>query len=128
MTDRNMLPIQSILNQSSPSRPRTPYSRRSGSQVSSPASDLNEAMTPPADGRLPTARHKKTSDLTYSETPPGPIKYPPYEDLDPDLQDLVLAFDVFPFGYIKQLCAHISYSSDKKDVFEKTGRESFHGT
>lgn len=129
--ERNMLPIQSILNRTPPTRPRTPYShsQRSTSEPSSPASDLNEAaLTPTAEGRL-VPRSKKTrdsSDLSYT-VPQGPIKYPPYEDLDANQLQMVSAFNIVPFGQIRQWCAHISYSSDKKDVFEKTGRESFHG-
>jgi hypothetical protein len=138
--DRNMLPIQSILNRSPPipMRPRTPYSRNSQRSASdepaSPSPDPNEsvspagALTPTAEGRL-VPRSKKTrdsSDLSYTR-PQGPIKYPPYEDLEAEHVQMVGAFSVMPFGQIRQWCAHISYSSDKKDVFEKTGRESFHG-
>lgn len=135
--DRNILPIQSILNRTPPTtrRPRTPRSPpRSASDRSSPASDLHEAtaaeLTPTADGRLVqragAKKARDSSDLSYT-VPQGPIKYPPYEDLEPDQLELVSVFDVKPFGQISQWCAHISYSSDKKDVFEKTGRESFHG-
>lgn len=130
--ERNMFPIQSILNQTPPTRPRTPYphSQVSASEPSSPTSDLNEAaLTPTAEGRLVPRGSKKTrdsSDLSYA-VPQGPIKYPPYEDLDADQLQMVSVFNVVPFGQIRQWCAHISYSSEKKDVFEKTGRESFHG-
>lgn len=133
--DRNILPIQSILNRTPPTtRPRTPRSPpRSASDPSSPASDLHDAasaLTPTADGRLVqragAKKARDSSDLSYT-VPQGPIKYPPYEDLEADQLQLVSVFDVKPFGQIRQWCAHISYSSDKKDVFEKTGRESFHG-
>uniref|UniRef100_A0A0B7JH82 HTH APSES-type domain-containing protein n=1 Tax=Bionectria ochroleuca TaxID=29856 RepID=A0A0B7JH82_BIOOC len=76
----------------------------------------------------PFPRKKKSrdsSDLTYTK-PQGVIKYPPFESLDREAYSQIQNFGIYPFGEIGQYCAHIPYSSDKKDVFEKTGRESFH--
>ncbi|CAH0015566.1 unnamed protein product [Clonostachys rhizophaga] len=121
-----MLPIQSILNHGT-TRTRSPFSQQSGSELSSPSSDLNDSMIPGLD-QQPFPRKKKSrdsSDLTYTR-PQGVIKYPPFEDLDREAYSQIQSFGIYPFGEIGQYCAHIPYSSDKKDVFEKTGRESFH--
>lgn len=122
-----MLPIQSILNHGT-TRTRSPFSQQSGSELSSPSSDLNDSMIPGLD-QQPFPRKKKSrdsSDLTYTR-PQGVIKYPPFESLDREAYSQIQSFGIYPFGEIGQYCAHIPYSSDKKDVFEKTGRESFHG-
>jgi hypothetical protein len=77
----------------------------------------------------PPPKAKKTrdsSDLSYTR-PQGPNNYPPYEALDAEAFNEMRPFDVYPFGQIGHYCAHIPYSSDKKDVFEKTGRENFNG-
>ncbi|KFH47732.1 Transcriptional repressor-like protein [Hapsidospora chrysogenum ATCC 11550] len=128
MGERRMLPIQAILNRSPPRRrPGTPNSQPSASELSSPASDVNDAF--PLSMEEPPPKAKKTrdsSDLSYTR-PQGPINYPPYEALDAEAFNEMRPFDVYPFGQIGHYCAHIPYSSDKKDVFEKTGRENFNG-
>ncbi|CAH0048844.1 unnamed protein product [Clonostachys solani] len=121
-----MLPIQSILNHGT-TRTRSPFSQQSGSEISSPSSDLNDSMIPELN-QHPVPRKKKSrdsSDLTYTR-PQGVIKYPPFESLDREAYNQIQRFAIYPFGEIGLYCAHIPYSSDKKDVFEKTGRESFH--
>lgn len=59
--------------------------------------------------------------------PVGPIKYAPFEDLDAYSHRQILHFGVYPFGNIADYCAQVPYSSDKRDVFEKTGRECLRG-
>jgi hypothetical protein len=128
MTKVPKLPIQSILNPSPPLYPTTPHSQRSDSELSSPASDFNDVVTTSAKGNPPTRakRSRDSSDLTYSRPQP-PIKYPPFESLDEVAYSRMAKFKVYPLGEIGKFCVHIPYSSDKKDVFEKTGRESFYG-
>ena len=129
MGERGMLPIQAILNRSPPRpRPGTPNSQPSASELSSPASDVNESFTATMGPRA-APKNRKTrdsSDLSYTR-PQGPINYPPHEALDEAAYNQMRPFNVYPFGQISHYCAHIPYSSDKKDVFEKTGRENFNG-
>lgn len=128
MGERSMLPIEAILNQSPRPRPGTPNSQPSASELSSLTSDVNDAFPPAAEGR-PGTKSKRTrdsSDLSYTK-PQGLINYSPHEALDEVAYNQMRPFDVWPFGQIAHYCAHIPYSSDKKDVFEKTGRDNFNG-
>lgn len=57
----------------------------------------------------------------------GPIRYPPFEDVDEDALAEIRRFQISPFGTIQQSSLHIPYNSGKKDFTVKTGRESFEG-
>lgn len=59
--------------------------------------------------------------------PRGPVNYRPFENLEGAALEAVLSFQVTPFGQIHKSFQHIPYSSSKKDLFEKTGRESIEG-
>lgn len=125
-----MLPIQAILNHPcSYVRPESPSSQPSASESPSPTSETADTLqlVPEQPGVLRrTKKARDSSDLSYMR-PQGPIKYPPFEKLDAIALNLMRPFNIYPFGEIAQYCAHIPYSSDKKDVYKKTGRESFNG-
>ncbi|RKU42153.1 hypothetical protein DL546_000041 [Coniochaeta pulveracea] len=55
----------------------------------------------------------------------GAVNFPPFEDLDDKSLREIRRYDVRPFGSIQTNCRHIPYNSEKKDFFDKTGRESF---
>lgn len=57
----------------------------------------------------------------------GAVNFPPFEDLDDKSLREIRRYDVRPFGSIQTNCRHIPYNSEKKDFFDKTGRESFEG-
>ena len=59
-------------------------------------------------------------------SPRGTVKFFPHEVLDPTtLRELArYRIDV---GSIRESPRHIPYNSEKKDFFDKTGRESFEG-
>lgn len=124
-----MLSIQAILNHPQhPQSPRSPSSQPSASELSSPGSDLTDALPSGVEQKaVPKARRIRDSkDLSYTR-PQGPIKHAPYEAVDEAALNLMRPFNIHPFGEISRYCAHIPYSSDKKDVFRKTGRENFNG-
>lgn len=57
----------------------------------------------------------------------GECRFPPDEYQDEELAAYHQQFEVTPFGQIADYPRHIPYSSDKKDFYEKTGREGFDG-
>jgi hypothetical protein len=73
------------------------------------------------------SKAKKTrdsSDLSYSRAT-GYYKFAPFENLDERAMRMIQPYKIYPFGEIGAYTAHIPYSSDKKDVMAKTGREKF---
>ncbi|KAG9259240.1 transcription regulator HTH, apses-type DNA-binding domain-containing protein [Emericellopsis atlantica] len=106
--------IQSILNTTSP-------------HFSSPPSDVPDAFPHFVDSVPAPSKAKKTrdsSDLSYSRAT-GYYKFAPFEDLDEKAMRMIRPYKIYPFGEIGAYIAHIPYSSDKKDVMAKTGREKF---
>lgn len=55
------------------------------------------------------------------------MNFPPFENLDDISLQLVATFDVQPFGQIHKKIEHFPYNSEKRDLLEKTGRESIEG-
>lgn len=133
-----MLPLQSLLNPTprdsslaptsqpcitanrSSDIPPASYAKMQHSPSSSSFSVKGAFRPQPSQGR-------ETSSILIKTKPRGPINYPPYEDLDEDALQLVQHFQVEPFGTINRGFQHIPYTSSKKDLFEKTGRESIEG-
>lgn len=128
MGGHGRLPIHAILNQPTCPRPGTPKSEPSASEFSSPTSEASDnfSLTMTRPSNLKNKKVRDSSDLSYTK-PQAPIKYPPFENLSETAHRAMAPFSVDPIGDIGRYCAHIPYSSDKKDVKEKTGRESFHG-
>lgn len=119
------LPIQRILNDP---RLETPFSDPSGSEPSSPSSDVHDPAQSSRARHSRAKRSRDLKDLSYT-TPTQPIKYGAYEDMGDDASmKLMKPFNIDPLGSIQQWCAHIPYSSDKKDLKAKTGRERFEST
>lgn len=110
-----MLPLHSLLN---PSSTDIPARHSPAAKVSSPATE----------GSL-SRRGKIVDDASMlaKSKARGPVNYPPFEDLDEKSLAEVVKFQVTPFGQIHRSFEHIPYSSSKKDLFEKTGRESIEG-
>lgn len=57
----------------------------------------------------------------------GMVNYPPFEDLDAASLHEVHRFHVSDLREIQSNCRRIPYHSQKKDFYQKTGRESFEG-
>lgn len=57
----------------------------------------------------------------------GEVRYPPCEERDEMLAEQHRLFQIHPMGCIADFPRHIPYSSEKKSLMEKTGRESFEG-
>ena len=69
------------------------------------------------------ARSEYGKHLSDPIKPTGHIKYPPHENVDRASRKLMEPFEIFPLGEIGHYCAQVPYSSDKKDVKQKTGRD-----
>ena len=124
-----MLPLQSLLNPSSTEcTPRHLQHGISQHATYFTAPDMTKVASPGRGGPL-SRRNKKLEDahVLAKLKARGPINYPPFEDLDDGSLQAVLKFQVTPFGTIHESFQHIPYSSSKKDLFEKTGRESIEG-
>lgn len=120
------IPIHEILNDTL-RRPETPESVPSGSELSSPPSDLCDAFTPSKPARPRNKKGRDASDLQWLR-PDGPIKYRAYENYsDRASIQLMEPYNIQNFGHIESFAAHIPYSSDKKDLKLKTGREKLEG-
>lgn len=121
-----MLPLKLLLNPSPPDQSTRQADQVPASSVHRPSSRSNvplsrgEASSRPARQQLNTINYSKSR-------PRGPIVFPPYEKLDQDAMREISRFRVSPFGQIRQCCEHIPYNSNKKDFYEKTGRESIEG-
>ncbi|KAJ5639027.1 uncharacterized protein N7484_006889 [Penicillium longicatenatum] len=57
--------------------------------------------------------------------PQGEVRYPPCEERDEELLRIHREFKLHPLGNIADYPRHIPYNSQKKDFYEKTGRDSF---
>ncbi|KAH7328141.1 hypothetical protein B0I35DRAFT_403559 [Stachybotrys elegans] len=84
-----------------------------------------EAATVKPNGPLVarTKRHRDVNSASKSG-PRGPINYPPHEDVDESTAREVSRFQVTPFGQIHKFFGHFPYNSEKRDLLDKTGRES----
>lgn len=56
------------------------------------------------------------------------VRFAPYENFDVQALGELVRFNVKPLRTIRQNYEHFPYKSSKKDLFSKTGRESFTGT
>lgn len=116
--------IQSLLN--SPSGDG--HTHRSVAATSSPRS-LSPPHNYPAPAVVPKRQKLAKDAPVFSEGTKivGHVNYPPHEaDNDRELEAQHRKFHVFPSGEIQRMgVRHIPYNSDKKDLFQKTGREAF---
>jgi len=79
------------------------------------------------DHRPPSARSSRNAACVPRPRTQGPVRYPPFEDVNDAAAREVAKYQIDVFGRIQQCCEHIPYNSTKKDFFEKTGRESIEG-
>ncbi|KJZ79766.1 hypothetical protein HIM_00480 [Hirsutella minnesotensis 3608] len=121
-----MLPIQSLLNPASP-KVRTNCSRETASAFTPDSSFDNTWTNTPT---MDTRTAPKVSPASRALTPAhkfrtqGPVRYPPYENVDDRAMREVARYEISPFGHIEQCSEHIPYNSTKKNFYAKTGRES----
>lgn len=108
-----MLPIRDLLNP----LPTTPSVQDAPEQ--SPRTSLLETtqeVTVNAAPRIAVPRGNR---------PHGTVRYSPFENINDEvLLREIARFRVTPFKGISNSCEHVPYNSAKKDLFEKTGRES----
>ncbi|RCI09552.1 hypothetical protein L249_4104 [Ophiocordyceps polyrhachis-furcata BCC 54312] len=104
-----MLPIQALLNPASPhgssSCSLQADSIMMDSQLKKPAAPRNAA--------------RPVKSRTH-----GPVRFPPFEQVDAGAMREVAKFQISQFGQIYQYSQHIPYNSTKRNFYEKTGRES----
>ncbi|KFA51691.1 hypothetical protein S40293_02799 [Stachybotrys chartarum IBT 40293] len=118
----SMLPLQQLLNPdfSAPHELPLDESTRLQPNIAPPKEE------PPATRSVSLLKMKKAKDSSgiSKSGPRGPVNYPPFETLDDASLQQVARFDVTPFGQIHQGYEHFPYNSEKRDLLEKTGRES----
>ncbi|KAI9171229.1 hypothetical protein HJFPF1_00710 [Paramyrothecium foliicola] len=119
---RAMVPLQLLLNPDaaeSTALAVEPFASRptsiAGDQPAPAVVQDNLALKP---------RRMRAHETSSRTEPRGPINFPPFQDLDYACLQLVANFDVKPFGSIHQIFEHFPYNSEKRDLLEKTGRES----
>ncbi|KAM0259046.1 hypothetical protein ACHAQJ_003547 [Trichoderma viride] len=124
-TGRRMLPLQALLNSTSPD-PFVTSSRQSGPVLTASSTSLpTEALRDTTGVSLVQKAKLPTNVVSMTKPKPqGSINFPPFEDIEEASYQEMCRFRVSPFGQIRQSCQHIPYNSSKKDFFEKTGRES----
>ncbi|KAJ6444453.1 APSES transcription factor Xbp1 [Purpureocillium lavendulum] len=76
------------------------------------------------DSSQPNARSSRNTPSLPRFKTQGPVRYPPFEDVNDAAAQEIAKYQIGAFGHIQQCCEHIPYNSAKKDFFEKTGRES----
>ncbi|KAK4174938.1 hypothetical protein QBC36DRAFT_312465 [Triangularia setosa] len=119
-----MASVASLLN---PEPPRAPLPSSRPSQFTLPPSRPTVAFTPGPSSDRPATR---TANMQEHHRPArhtvrGMVNYPPFEDLDADSLREVQRFQVSNLRLIQSNCRRIPYHSQKKDFYQKTGRESF---
>jgi hypothetical protein len=57
-----------------------------------------------------------------------PIRYPPWESFDAKTVSEMKKFSIYPLCRIANFHRRIPYNSEKKRLFQKTGREAFEGS
>ncbi|KAF7545688.1 hypothetical protein G7046_g9503 [Stylonectria norvegica] len=121
-----MLSLKTLLNPA-PAGPEHSTSFRPSPTLSSPAFSFTPEISTSSMDRsmIPRLRTPKEPKNMAKSKLRGPIKYPPFENLDNASLVEIRRFQVQHFGHIHQSCLHIPYNSGKKDFYEKTGRESF---
>lgn len=140
-----MLKIQSLLNPMADGNvPRLAPSTRAAARPYTPQSSTPTVNSRPnTPNAYPAKRQKLVKDAAVFIRGPitGPNDYPPYEcsDTSPYLcmeQSTELArkhrlYRIHPNALVEDKIAdfvrHIPYSSEKKSLFSKTGRDAFHG-
>ncbi|RDA91647.1 hypothetical protein CP533_0079 [Ophiocordyceps camponoti-saundersi (nom. inval.)] len=116
-----MLPIQALLNPASPhessscSRQPTVASMADSTTASKDAMDSQLTLKKPASRNAARPVKSRTH---------GPVRFPPFEQVDAGAMREVAKFQISQFGQIYQYSQHIPYNSTKRNFFEKTGRES----
>lgn len=93
------------------------------SQTPLTVSEVSTPQSLPAKHKIP----KDGANFSVKSGPRGVVNFPPCEDIDEAGIAQIHAFEVYPFGEIRDYCRHIPYNSGKKDFSLKTGRESFEG-
>ena len=129
VTDRGMLPLQHLLNPSV-SPPETPSGSQKTSHIGASHSNIDtihSTTTTPKHADSDASKRPEDSTILAKCRPRGPINFPPFEDVDDTALQQLSKFKVTPLGKIHQEFHHIPYSSSKKDLFDKTGRESIEG-
>ncbi|KAK0659754.1 hypothetical protein QBC41DRAFT_44586 [Cercophora samala] len=119
-----MVSVASLLN---PEPPRAPLPSSRPSQFALPSArpTVGSALRPSSD--RPTTRLANMQDhhRPARHAVRGMVNYPPFEDLDPESQREVQRFQISNLRSIQSNCRRIPYHSQKKDFYQKTGRESF---
>lgn len=108
-----MLPIRDLLNPLP-----TPTSAQDAREQSPTVRllETSQGIAGNAAPRTPASR---------SSRPHEAVCYPPFENInDEGLMREMARFRVTPLKGISDSCEHVPYNSAKKDLFEKTGRES----
>ncbi|KAK4647114.1 uncharacterized protein QC761_122640 [Podospora bellae-mahoneyi] len=119
-----MVSVASLLN---PEPPRAPLPSSRPSQFASPSARPAVAFT---SGPSPDRPGTRTANMQDDPRPArhavrGMVNYPPFEDLDAASLHEVHRFHVSDLREIQSNCRRIPYHSQKKDFYQKTGRESF---
>ncbi|KAK0704250.1 hypothetical protein B0T21DRAFT_387833 [Apiosordaria backusii] len=119
-----MVSVASLLN---PEPPRAPLPSSRPSQFPLPSPRPTAAFTPGPSSDRPATRTSNMQDhhRPVRHTVKGMVNYPPFEDLDADSLREVQRFQVSNLRLIQSNCRRIPYHSQKKDFYQKTGRESF---
>ncbi|KAK4197285.1 hypothetical protein QBC40DRAFT_342096 [Triangularia verruculosa] len=119
-----MVSVASLLN---PEPPRAPLPSSRPSQLSLQSTRPPAAFTSGPSSDRPTSRASNMTDHHRSvrHTARGMVNYPPFEDLDATSLREVQRFQVSNLRLIQSNCRRIPYHSQKKDFYQKTGRESF---
>jgi hypothetical protein len=126
-----MASIESLLNPLPSSQERAPRGR-----YDETAASFSLADAPPTDQprgisaipRLKKSKMPKDAPVFIKGEVRGEVRYPPCEERDEMLAEQHRMFNIHPMGYISEYPRHIPYSSEKKTLMDKTGRESFEGT
>lgn len=103
----------------------------SSHQEEPPSPSSGGSLSEPSTPSSQTARSHRRATSSVSTVPllsiKGPIRFPPFEDLDDVSVRLIQRFDVRPFGAIIENIKPISYNSDKRSLKGKTGLTKMQG-
>ncbi|RDA82938.1 hypothetical protein CP532_0379 [Ophiocordyceps camponoti-leonardi (nom. inval.)] len=116
-----MLPIQALLN------PASPHESSSCSLplTVAPLADSTTASRDAMDSQVTLKKSaSRTAARPVKSRTHGPVRFPPFEQVDAGAMREVAKFQISQFGQIYQYSQHIPYNSTKRNFYEKTGRES----